>query len=175
MTESEGNPRRATQPTKPWVLERIVHRAQPHLSENMELRIPPWVMLAAVIVVMLGAGFFLYVWAGQALNPSSPASRATPIKSLASPTVGALNPTGAPVLGTPAAQTPAIIIPGKTATPLPSATPAGSQTRKYRVQAGDTLTSIAIKFGVSIQSLVTANGLKSDVIRIGDDLVIPSP
>jgi LysM repeat protein len=45
---------------------------------------------------------------------------------------------------------------------------------RYVIRSGDTITSIAAKFGVSIQSILTANGLSlSSIIYAGRTLVIP--
>lgn len=56
--------------------------------------------------------------------------------------------------------------------PTPAPTAAPTQTI-YVVQAGDTLSSIASQFGVSVQAIMNANGLTDDVINIGQRLVIP--
>ena len=48
------------------------------------------------------------------------------------------------------------------------------QTTAYTVVAGDTLGAIAIRYGVSVSRLKQANGLRSDVIRIGQTLQIPA-
>jgi LysM repeat protein len=64
-----------------------------------------------------------------------------------------------------------------TLTPVPAApTPIPSPTRiRHRVQPGDTLSTIAEKYDVSVQSIMRANNLRNDVIRIGDELIIPYP
>lgn len=49
----------------------------------------------------------------------------------------------------------------------------GSQL-SYRIVRGDTLSSIASRYQVSADSLKQANGLRSDIIRIGQVLQIPS-
>jgi LysM repeat protein len=41
------------------------------------------------------------------------------------------------------------------------------------VVSGDSLQKIAAKFGVTVTALKTANKLTSDVIKIGQKLVIP--
>ena len=47
--------------------------------------------------------------------------------------------------------------------------------QKYTVQAGDTLSSIAFTFGVSVEELASANNLKSPyTIFVGDVLCIPT-
>jgi hypothetical protein len=45
--------------------------------------------------------------------------------------------------------------------------------KKHTVKSGDTLSSIARKYGTSVAKLKAANGLKSDVIRDGRTLSIP--
>lgn len=55
-------------------------------------------------------------------------------------------------------------------TPTPSPTP-----RVYIVQSGDTLGGIALQFGVTIEALVTRNGLEDErFIRSGQKLIIPN-
>jgi LysM repeat protein len=56
--------------------------------------------------------------------------------------------------------------------PRPSAT-VRPQQQTYVVQAGDTLSLIASQFGTSVSSIQQANGLNSDVINVGQVLVIP--
>lgn len=44
----------------------------------------------------------------------------------------------------------------------------------YTVKAGDTLTAIARKYGVTVQSIVDANGIDDpDQIDVGQGLIIP--
>ncbi len=45
--------------------------------------------------------------------------------------------------------------------------------RYHKVQSGDTLYGISRKYGVSVSSLKSVNGLSSDLIRIGQTLRIP--
>lgn len=55
-------------------------------------------------------------------------------------------------------------------TPAPSTPVSGS----YKIVAGDTISRIATKFGVSVQALLSANGLSlSSIIYAGKSLVIP--
>jgi murein DD-endopeptidase MepM/ murein hydrolase activator NlpD len=44
----------------------------------------------------------------------------------------------------------------------------------YVVQAGDTLSGIASRFGVSVQAIMDANGISSAIINIGTQLIIPA-
>ncbi|HWQ16034.1 MAG TPA: LysM domain-containing protein [Roseiflexaceae bacterium] len=58
----------------------------------------------------------------------------------------------------------------------PTATPEPAGARRYTVQSGDTLRSIAEQFGVSVPDLLRANQMtpeEADSLRPGQELVIP--
>ena len=68
--------------------------------------------------------------------------------------------------------------PGPTSTPSPTASPTASPTPApvvYRVKRGDTLGSIAAKYGVTVQAIKNANKLKNSIIHVGERLEIPRP
>src|SRR5512143_3734846 len=71
---SSRNPKPSKGETRPWVLERMVHRAQPHLSETETRPFSPALILGGIIVLMLivclGLSFFL----GRTLNLGSVSS-----------------------------------------------------------------------------------------------------
>ncbi len=46
--------------------------------------------------------------------------------------------------------------------------------KAYSVRAGDTLTKIAKRFGVSVKAIQKRNGLTSDIILVGQSVVIPT-
>lgn len=50
-----------------------------------------------------------------------------------------------------------------------------SAVRKHLVVRGDTLTDIALKYGVSARSIKTANNMKTDNVKLGQTLKIPAP
>jgi LysM repeat protein len=56
---------------------------------------------------------------------------------------------------------------------LPAPTTAPSGQTVYTVRAGDTLFSIARRFGTTVQAIMAANGLSSTTIRTGQQLIIP--
>ena len=169
------------EPTRPWVVERMVQRAQPHLGEARSGRLSPALVIAGVIVVMLIAFGLIFAWVGRVLDGNGLATGPTPARvvsatplsatraaTTSSPALPAAGATGTVPVVTPPSFTP-------TARP-PTATPAAVPTRiKYQVKAGDTLSTIAETYGVSVQAIKTANGLRSDTIRIGAELVIPTP
>ena len=49
----------------------------------------------------------------------------------------------------------------------------GSQSRSHLVWAGETLFSIALRYGFTVGALMSANGLSSSVIYAGTLLRIP--
>jgi LysM repeat protein len=51
--------------------------------------------------------------------------------------------------------------------------PVSATETTYNVKSGDTLTKIAKKFKVTIKAIKTRNNLKSDLILVGQSLVIP--
>lgn len=64
---------------------------------------------------------------------------------------------------------------GRTAAPSPApATPAGGATTVYYVQAGDTLFSVGLRFGTTVDALMVANGLSTSTIYAGQKLYVPS-
>jgi hypothetical protein len=66
--------------------------------------------------------------------------------------------------------TPTIIV----LTPTPSSSGGGSSTGVYyTVVQGDTLSSIASRFGTTVSAIMQANGLTSDIIYVGQVLLIP--
>ena len=71
--------------------------------------------------------------------------------------------------------------PSQAASPAPSAAPSSRPgasalppgATRYKVKSGDTLSSIAARFNVTVKKLKTLNGLTDNVIRVGQVLVIP--
>ena len=50
---------------------------------------------------------------------------------------------------------------------------AQSANTKHKVKSGESLSLIARRYGVSVDVIKKANNLKSDVVRIGQQLIIP--
>ena len=105
----------------------------------------------------------------------APAGGATVI-SLLTPVPGgvAVTPgvgTTGSVTPTLSLPTPVVVQPVATQTPVP---PSGEHTL-YTVQAGDTLYSIAVSYGVTVNQIVAANGLADpSTIVVGQVLKIPA-
>ena len=103
---------------------------------------------------------------------------ATPRPSATPTAAPSATPTLPPTTTPTATVTPTTTVsptatPTATPTPVPTDTPAPVV---YTVKQGDTLTSIAQRFGVTYQALAAANGLPEDtVLHIDQQLVIPRP
>jgi LysM repeat protein len=144
------SPNRApnTKPTEPWRIERMVQRVPGHLGE--ESRFSPWLVVGAVAVVIIVGALLLFFSNFSAGGVAPPSTTITP-----------------------RARTTIIRI---TATPPLTSTPAPSPTVpsvKYTVKKGDTLSSVAQKFKISVESIRGANDLTDDTIHVGDILTIP--
>lgn len=103
-------------------------------------------------------------------EPLAPPTR--PVRQLESGPprmVGTAQPTAAPAPTAPSAD--------PVLQPLPTApTPATAVTSSYTVVAGDNLSLIARRHGVTLNELMQANDLRRDsILRVGQELVIPAP
>lgn len=58
--------------------------------------------------------------------------------------------------------------------PAVSARPEATAGEEYTVRPGDTLSLISQAFGTSVAKLKEMNGLKSDMLRVGQKLVVPA-
>ncbi len=128
----------------------------PPLEEAPPAR--PWrtLLLGGIVLLLLAGGGFL--WSQQ--NRPAPVPTATPTP-LATPTVTrtptpSLTPTNSPT-------------PTFTPTPLPPKT--------YQVQEGDTLASIAVQFGTTVEVLLAYNPHIQDPnqLQVGQWIAIPAP
>lgn len=63
--------------------------------------------------------------------------------------------------------------PAKTSTKAKEKPAKKAAPKKHKVKSGETLSSIAHKYGVTVNQLKQANGKRNDNINIGDNLVIP--
>ncbi len=179
MTSASQNPKPSKGETRPWVLERMVHRAQPHLSETDGRSFSPALILGSVIVLMLIVCVALYFVLEHTLSGGTVVSTPDAPGVLFAPTPTGSRPaaaTSSPATGSPATQTRLVVATAVPSPTPPSAAPLASPTRiRYKVQPGDTLSTIAEKYDVSVASIMRANNMKTDVIRIGDELIIPAP
>jgi len=120
----------------------------------------------------------------ELIAPTSTPTPPAPSAEVTTPAVGVAEatplPTPVPVL-TPQLETfplQPIVVSSPTPMPpstLPTSIPAAPSGTTYTVRWGDTLFSIAAQFGVTVEVIKSANGLSSDTILVGQQLVIPLP
>ncbi|HYN63794.1 MAG TPA: LysM peptidoglycan-binding domain-containing protein [Candidatus Limnocylindrales bacterium] len=130
-----------------------------------------WLVAGGVAAVGVAAAATAVGGGFNGLVGGRPASASTPAVTVdASPTVrSTARPTALPT-DVPT-QVPAT--PRPRATHEPTQVPASAAPQTYTVREGDTLSAIATRFGISVAAIQAANGLGSDVINVGQVLVIP--
>ena len=132
----------------------------------------------ALLVALMVLAFLVLVIARTTvpLGPFIPESSAAPGASgaLTSAPAGSANPTPATSPGETASPSlsPPTAAPSRTPIATATARPSGGTT--YRVRSGDTLSSIAARFGTTVKAIAAANGITDpSLIKVGQVLVIP--
>jgi LysM repeat protein len=83
-------------------------------------------------------------------------------------------PTEAPPTAIPPTAVPPTAVP-PTAAPVPTTGPSTGGTVTYIVQLGDTLYSIARRYGTTVEAIAAANSITNpNLIRVGQQLTIPT-
>jgi len=131
-----------------------------------------------IFVVVLNALISLVValaviWAVEARRPDAEALAIVatpPVQTLVLPT--AVNPAGAPEILPTAATEPTAAANEAVAEPTPTLDPTTQQI--YVIESGDSLSSVANRFGTTLDEIVRANSLTDpNVVFIGQRLIIP--
>lgn len=120
--------------------------------------------MLAMLAAGLGYGLaYLVTGLSAAPTPATAAETATPPASDPGPGV------------TPSASAIVTASPSPTASPVVTASPSPSASSLVHVvSAGETLTQIANRYGVTVRQIVDANGIENaNSIRIGQQLIIP--
>ncbi len=119
--------------------------------------------------LLVGLSLLLAACTTQPTTMPAPIATAPPPTT--APVPNALEATATPAATATSAPTtqPTVAPPTETTTPEPTA--AATQ---HIVAAGDTLFNIALRYGVTVDALRAANNLFSDLIYVGQVLVIPS-
>ncbi len=131
----------------------------------------------AGLVVLVVAAFGILIVARQATGPGDTAAASLAPSPPPTP-AASLVPSGIVATATPIERTPPA-----TSSPTGSAPPSspgpvsptpGASVRTYRVQAGDTLSAIAARFGTTVKAIADLNGISDPSrIRVGQILRIP--
>jgi LysM repeat protein len=135
---------------------------------------PKIIFWGFVIIIILVAGGLIF-WFASDQKPPIPLSlfaSETPTPTLT------FTPSSVPPSSTPT-ETPTDLPPTDTPTITPTPTPSGPFI--YSVEEGDTLYTIAERFGVEIMVLIEANSERlgldpaNPIIKVGDELLVPPP
>jgi LysM repeat protein/predicted nucleic acid-binding Zn ribbon protein len=128
-----------------------------------DLRIQPkrqrrvsWVD-ALLVVAVLGV---LLVWWRLGVQPQNEAEEPVAVDMILPTNVPVLEPTATPTLE-------------PTATPAPTPISVAPSFTTHTVESGETLLGIAGVYGVTVEDIQQANNLTDELIRPGDELVIP--
>lgn len=105
------------------------------------------------------------------VSPPSSEGKAEPTRTFATPT----RPASPTATATPPGATPSVTVLVPTQSPSPSATATTNAAgRTYTIVAGDTLSSIAVQFNVTVEAIVAANpGIAPNDIQLGATINIP--
>ncbi len=126
----------------------------------------------AVFVVLAVHGIGLLALLMQGCK-KEPETNANPVAEATNPPPTFVEPTNAPVVDTNPA--PAVTSPPAVTEPTAVQPPAATTT-DYTIVAGDTLTTIARKFHVSLKALTDANpGIEPTRLKVGQTIHIPAP
>ncbi len=129
----------------------------------------PVLQLTAGLVVIVTLWTASRIWRNPA--PLYAALFPTPVITLTTP-MPTPTPTASPTARP--TETPApTALPTVALTPLPSPTPQSPIT--HTIDSGETLISIALFYGVTIDSIVTLNNLSPDSIQAGTQILVPQP
>jgi len=86
--------------------------------------------------------------------------------------VSAAGPTGASSMSSVTESVATPVAEKPEAVSRPDTTPATA--RSHVVEMGDTLSKLAMRYQVTVKALMKSNGLKSDIIKLGETLKIPA-
>ena len=139
------------------------------------------VLAAAVVVVAMSAGVASGTWQGLAALAGSAGDPLHPDAGVPVPTATSTRTPGTPTIAaTPSVAPTSVPTPKPSVDAPPSASPASEPTsdvmpaQTYVVQPGDTLKSIADRYGTTVVALQAANGIADqNVINVGQVLTIP--
>lgn len=123
-------------------------------------------LMATLLAAALGLGL-LQLGGGQAVISPTPALPTSP------PPGESPGPTGQPTIEPTVEPT---LPPDETPTAQPEPTGQPTPGGTHTVQSGETLSSIALLYGVPIQLLIEANEITNpDLLQVGQQLIIPVP
>lgn len=154
---------RAAAPDAAFASTRIVVDATPRTGIGR--RPPVGVVVLVVVGLLLVGGVLGWMGLRGLAGILAPSESPAPSESVEPTQSSTQEPSAS---GEPSASPSTAPTPPSEPTPTPAPTPI-----TYIVQSGDTLNEIAARFGTTSQAIMDANGLTSDIIQVGQVLIIP--
>ncbi len=142
-----------------------------------------WAYRGSIAALVLGSFLVLFL----VLRPPESASQAEPVRP-ASTADATEEPTATPEptptatpepVATPTQPPPQptpVATPEPTPAPEPTPTPEPAAAIEYEIEAGDTLSDIAVTFDVTVEAILELNpGLDPAALQIGQTILVPRP
>lgn len=137
-------------------------------------------VIITLLVVLWITSRFLPWWAVRLVRDTQQSPNAQELQTVSTDlinqivagpgAVGAVpTPTRQPTTGTPAPTTSPVTTPETGSSQILP----GRSERTHIVQSGDTLYNISRRYGITVEQLKRRNSLTSDLIRVGQQLIIP--
>lgn len=134
---------------------------------------PAWIIaipLAVVLIVLIvGSALLILCRPGRQELAMNIALTLTTTPTPTATNTPVPTPTSTPTLSPTSTPSPT-----PTSSPIPTPIPTSTPQVIYTARAGDSLFSIAARYGTTVEAIMEANGLASEWIRVGQRLVIPS-
>jgi LysM repeat protein len=159
----------------------VIERSKPLLSFDSPPDRHRWgqlgivlLMLVALVAVVVARSGGVGTPAAGGLESPGPASSATPVARATATTGPTPGPTDASSGGSGAPSASSDATPRPALTPPPATPPTANPGTTYTVKRGDTLSSIAVRFGTTVAAIQELNGIADpSLIRVGEVLEIP--
>jgi nucleoid-associated protein YgaU len=159
----------------------VIERSKPLLSFDSSPGRRRWgqlglvlLMLVALVAVIVARSGGDRTPAAGGLESAGPFSSATPGASATPTTRPTPGPSDGSAGGSAAPSANSTATPRPAPTAAPATSPAASAGTTYTVKRGDTLSSIAVRFGTTVAAIQELNGIADpSLIRVGEVLEIP--
>lgn len=140
---------------------------------------PEWMVRGIMVVVILGLAIGGYIVLGNIFAADETDQAETPTPTFEATTAAILEtaPTSVVSTATPTVVVVEVVVAEEeTAVAEEISPPTAAPQRLYTVSFNDTLSTIATRFGVTVDEIIASNDLETpDRLEIGQELVIPFP
>jgi LysM repeat protein len=137
-------------------------------------------VILALLIVLWITSRFLPWWAIRLVRDTQESPNAQELQAVSAELINQIVAGPGVVVTTPVAtQQPIVVTPAVTVSPVGTpgtssiqSVPIGGE-QTHTVQSGDTLYNISRRYGVTVDQLKQRNGIVGDMIRVGQQLIIP--